>query len=155
MKDAIVAGKKPRLIKMEKKGDTVMWCACGRSTRQPFCDGSHKGTSFTPVRLTASKDGEEALLCLCKRTRTPPYCDGSHNGLDAKYGTPSEEQSEEQAIDWAGAELVSRSDGQYGRARLDGDCFVLTPHLDKEPSADDWRALATIGNSDGADKLSQ
>ena len=54
-----------------------MWCACGRSKNQPFCDGSHVGTGITPKPFTADTDGE-AFLCACKRTGTPPYCDGSH-----------------------------------------------------------------------------
>ena len=151
MNDAIVAGKKPHLITMEKKGDALMWCACGRSARQPYCDGSHKGTAFSPVRVIASRDNEEALLCLCKKTKTPPYCDGSHNGLGAQYGAEADDRS----IDWPRAETASRSDGKFGRARLDGGCYVLTPDLERNARLDDWRILATIGRSDGADKLSQ
>ena len=151
MNDAIVAGKKPLLVRMEKKGDKLMWCACGRSARQPYCDGSHKGTDFAPVRLIASMDGEEALLCVCKKTRTPPYCDGSHNSLDETYGAETGEHS----IDWPTAELALRSEGRHGRASLDGACFVLTPNPENETRIDDWRVLSTISRSDGADKLSQ
>ena len=25
------------------------WCSCGKSSKQPFCDGSHKGSEFNPV----------------------------------------------------------------------------------------------------------
>ncbi len=39
-----------------KKGDTVYWCACGLSQTQPYCDGSHKGTSLPPVPYTATRD---------------------------------------------------------------------------------------------------
>jgi CDGSH-type Zn-finger protein len=63
-----------------KKGDTYYWCTCGKSDKQPFCDGSHEGTSFEPLAFTAEKD-EKAYLCACKHTKNPPYCDGSHEAL--------------------------------------------------------------------------
>ena len=59
---------------------TYWWCACGRSRNQPFCDGSHKNTAFTPVKFEITQPAQVAL-CGCKRTRNPPYCDGSHNQL--------------------------------------------------------------------------
>lgn len=58
-------------------GKEYWWCACGRSKGQPFCDGSHHGTSTTPLAFNV----EESLtvaLCGCKLTERPPYCDGSH-----------------------------------------------------------------------------
>src|SRR5690606_23331646 len=64
-----------------KAGKEYYWCACGRSRNQPFCDGSHEGTEFTPLAFTPEEDGE-AYLCRCKRTGNPPYCDGSHAGLE-------------------------------------------------------------------------
>lgn len=59
---------------------THFWCACGRSQRQPYCDGSHKGTDVQPLKFEAD---EEKLVayCGCKRTKTPPYCDGTHLNL--------------------------------------------------------------------------
>lgn len=56
------------------------WCACGRSANQPFCDGSHKGTEFSPVRHEVS-EAQTAWLCGCKRTGRPPLCDGTHKTL--------------------------------------------------------------------------
>ena len=56
------------------------WCACGQSRKQPFCDGSHKGGPFTPVKFTVSKP-EKLAMCGCKRTHTPPFCDGTHTKL--------------------------------------------------------------------------
>jgi CDGSH-type Zn-finger protein len=48
------------------------WCACGQSKKQPFCDGSHKGTAFTPVKFTVA-EAEKKWLCGCKRTKNPPF----------------------------------------------------------------------------------
>ena len=62
------------------KGETYYWCACGRSNKQPFCDGSHKGSEFTPVAFTAEKS-EKVYFCGCKKTGNPPLCDGTHNSL--------------------------------------------------------------------------
>jgi CDGSH-type Zn-finger protein len=58
-------------------GETVFWCACGRSQRQPYCDNSHRGTPHRPLRFTAPQDLTVAF-CGCKATRQPPFCDGSH-----------------------------------------------------------------------------
>ncbi|MBU2966577.1 CDGSH iron-sulfur domain-containing protein [Amphritea sp. 2_MG-2023] len=71
------AGDLPAKVDL-KEGDTYVWCACGRSATQPFCDGSHKGTGIDPVVFVASKS-ETVFLCNCKQTLTPPLCDGSHN----------------------------------------------------------------------------
>ena len=61
-------------------GKAYWWCACGRSAKQPFCDGSHKTTSLAPVKWVAPSS-ETAWFCGCKQTRTPPFCDGSHQAL--------------------------------------------------------------------------
>lgn len=64
------------------EGETYWWCACGRSKSQPFCDGSHQGTGFSPLEYTAEKS-RKLFFCTCKRTSKPPLCDGTHNKLDA------------------------------------------------------------------------
>lgn len=61
-------------------GQTYLWCVCGNSSRQPFCDGSHNGSTFTPLRFTAETSGV-FNLCGCKATDDKPFCDGSHNML--------------------------------------------------------------------------
>jgi len=59
-------------------GQRYLWCACGKSTSQPFCDGkSHIGTSRKPQPGRAEVD-RIVVFCGCKRTCNPPYCDGSH-----------------------------------------------------------------------------
>ena len=63
-------------------GKTYFWCACGKSARQPFCDGSHKGTDYTPMKYTA-EDTRRVFFCGCKHTDTAPLCDGSHKQVSA------------------------------------------------------------------------
>lgn len=79
MDKPVIAQKSPIPVEV-KKGETYYWCSCGRSGNQPFCDGSHKGTSFAPLAFTAEKD-ETIYLCACKMTKNPPFCDGTHNNL--------------------------------------------------------------------------
>jgi CDGSH-type Zn-finger protein len=75
----VIAQKSPFSATVEA-GRTYWWCACGQSKRQPFCDGSHKTTAFTPVEYKA--DVTRTLwFCGCKNTKTPPLCDGTHNTL--------------------------------------------------------------------------
>jgi len=56
------------------------WCACGRSKNQPYCDGSHKGTDYAPLRIVVKED-KKVAWCACKRTKTIPWCDGTHKTL--------------------------------------------------------------------------
>ncbi len=77
MDEPIYVGNTPKIVDL-KEGIGVYWCACGRSSKQPFCDGSHKGTtSIMPLYFIPEKD-EKVALCMCKQTNTPPYCDESH-----------------------------------------------------------------------------
>ncbi|MBL8710938.1 MAG: CDGSH iron-sulfur domain-containing protein [Rhodospirillaceae bacterium] len=61
-------------------GKTYFWCACGRSRKQPFCDGSHKGTEFTPVKYDATA-AKAVFFCGCKHSSKAPLCDGTHGKL--------------------------------------------------------------------------
>ena len=74
-----IAGTAPIPVEVEA-GKTYFWCACGRSANQPFCDGSHKGSEFSPVKWTAEKAGRK-FFCGCKHTAGEPFCDGSHKAL--------------------------------------------------------------------------
>ena len=62
---------------VELKEGVYFWCSCGRSDNQPFCDGSHKGTGFTPVKFELEQT-ESLWLCGCKRSGKGHLCDGSH-----------------------------------------------------------------------------
>ena len=77
--EPVVAGRKPIPVEVEA-GKTYWWCSCGKSARQPFCDGSHKGTDFTPVRYDATQTGK-VWFCACKHSAKAPLCDGSHKNL--------------------------------------------------------------------------
>jgi CDGSH-type Zn-finger protein len=74
-----IAGRKPIPVDVEA-GKSYWWCACGRSQKQPFCDGSHKGTPFQPQEYKPEKS-EQAYFCACKRSQHQPLCDGSHKKL--------------------------------------------------------------------------
>jgi len=71
-----IAQRAPYAVEVEA-GKTYFWCACGQSKNQPFCDGSHKGTEFTPVAHKAAQSGR-VFFCGCKQSSNRPMCDGTH-----------------------------------------------------------------------------
>ncbi|NQY22533.1 MAG: CDGSH iron-sulfur domain-containing protein [Campylobacteraceae bacterium] len=75
----IIADNKPINVTL-KKEDEYYYCSCGKSNKQPFCDGSHSGSSFKPLVFKA-KENKSTLLCACKQSNNAPYCDGSHSSL--------------------------------------------------------------------------
>jgi len=74
-----IAQKAPFGVEVTE-GKSYFWCACGKSGKQPFCDGSHKGTSFGPVKFTADTT-KKLFFCGCKHSSKVPFCDGSHSKL--------------------------------------------------------------------------
>jgi CDGSH-type Zn-finger protein len=74
-----IAQKAPYPVEVEA-GKSYFWCACGKSAKQPFCDGSHKGSEFVPVKYTA-EESKKVFFCGCKASAKAPLCDGSHNAL--------------------------------------------------------------------------
>ena len=76
MASPVVAAKAPIKTAVEA-GKDYWWCACGKSTKQPFCDGSHKGSEFTPVKYTPTASGD-VWFCACKHSSKSPMCDGTH-----------------------------------------------------------------------------
>lgn len=73
-----IADKMPEVIELEP--GEYFWCKCGESKKQPYCDGSHAGTEFEPLRFEV-KEKKRFALCKCKQTDDDPFCDGSHTGL--------------------------------------------------------------------------
>jgi len=78
MSEPIVFQKFP-IVQPAEPG-VYWWCACGRSKTQPFCDGAHKGTGFTPFKTEISEK-KSVAWCACKQTQHKPFCDGSHKSL--------------------------------------------------------------------------
>ena len=76
MSNPVIADNNPVKVSLVK-GQEYHFCTCGKSRSQPFCDGSHVGTSFTP-KVIVRDENEEAYLCACKHTANSPYCDGTH-----------------------------------------------------------------------------
>lgn len=76
----VIADNKPAKVSLNKD-EEYYFCTCGRSSDQPFCDGSHKGTDFKPKAFKAEEDGD-AYLCKCKHSENLPFCDGSHKQFD-------------------------------------------------------------------------
>jgi CDGSH-type Zn-finger protein len=79
MPEPTIAQKFPYIWKAGKD-EKVAWCRCGDSKKQPFCDGSHKGTDFRPIILDV-KAGQSYSFCGCKRTGNASMCDGTHGTL--------------------------------------------------------------------------
>ena len=79
MAEPKIAQKFPYAATVEA-GKTYYWCSCGKSAKQPFCDGAHKGSGIVPTAITAEKDGT-AYLCGCKQSKNGAYCDGAHKSL--------------------------------------------------------------------------
>ncbi|HVW71276.1 MAG TPA: CDGSH iron-sulfur domain-containing protein [Steroidobacteraceae bacterium] len=121
MKTPVVARPKPCLVTL-KGGRTYYWCSCGRSANQPFCDGSHQGTAFQPLKFTAAPAPEEVLLCGCKHTGTPPFCDGAHTNLPGGSPLDDPHSPENRAI----AAVETRAGA---RSVLNGECYVISPGL--------------------------
>ena len=78
MKKPEVAAKSPAVVELE--AGTYYWCSCGRSARQPFCDGSHAGTGFGPVKVEL-EEPRKVAFCQCKASGKGHVCDGTHREL--------------------------------------------------------------------------
>ncbi|MCS7182031.1 MAG: CDGSH iron-sulfur domain-containing protein [Thermoanaerobaculum sp.] len=78
MDEPVITQKKP--YKLEMQPGVYFWCACGRSQNQPFCDGSHRGTGFSPVRVEVTEQ-QLVAWCGCRRSAKGPHCDGTHKKL--------------------------------------------------------------------------
>ena len=123
MSEPYIADTKPKPVEL-KAGETVWWCTCGRSKSQPFCDGSHKGSDFTPLKFTAEKD-DKFFFCQCKLSGNPPLCDGSHKTisqeqLDAQDGL--------QTVWHKVAEVGEPGEGEVRSVQAGTQTIALTRH---------------------------
>lgn len=83
MSKPVIADNKPIKVSLSK-GQEYHFCTCGKSKSQPFCDGSHIGTSFTP-KVIVSEEGGDAYLCACKHSSNIPFCDGTHQKFSSSH----------------------------------------------------------------------
>jgi len=77
MTEPVRASNTPYAVDVEA-GKSYWWCACGKSAKQPFCDGAHKDTDITPLKYEATET-KKVFFCGCKATAKQPMCDGSHS----------------------------------------------------------------------------
>lgn len=130
-----------------KAGERYLWCACGRSKTQPFCDGAHKGTELRPVLFAAERD-ESVIFCGCKQTCTAPFCDGTHNNLEGGYASDDPDSEANRAIVYA-----PRGSGPV--RRLDGPCYVFSPSRAEMTTRGGLQYCAVISPALGARFQSQ
>lgn len=142
-----IAAYKPQYWELEK-GKSYLWCSCGLSKKQPFCDQSHVGTSFKPVRYVAQQQGEEVLFCMCKRSSDQPFCDGAHNNLKELY-----EGDDPSSPDNLKIPVVEASDD--GFAMLDGGCYVAKVDKIARKSHGALTLSTLISTATGAEHQSQ
>lgn len=148
MSEPVIAQRKPCLVSV-KEGKTYWWCTCGRSAKQPFCDGSHKDTKFEPMKWKAEESGDQ-LFCACKHTKGQPFCDGSHNNLFDEYLMAEEDDN-------AGARLVDHvptGDGAM-KGELENNCYIIRIPDEAMQARGTLRLYPAINATHGSDALSQ
>lgn len=65
---------------MELEPGTYAWCSCGHSSKQPYCDGTHKGSGMAPT-IEVLTEKKTVAWCGCKNSANGAFCDGSHKDL--------------------------------------------------------------------------
>jgi mannose-6-phosphate isomerase-like protein (cupin superfamily)/CDGSH-type Zn-finger protein len=116
-----------------KAGRRYLWCSCGRSANQPFCDGSHVGT----------KEDEDVIFCGCKHTATRPFCDGAHNNLPGATVLDDPDSLANRVI-------KNVPHGAAAEVLLDGTCFVFSPARARREKKGAMEYCAIVTPSRGA-----
>jgi len=169
MSDPVIADRKPIGVELETDKD-YYWCACGLSSNQPFCDGSHASTDIKPIKFSAEKSGT-AHLCMCKQTSNPPYCDGSHTKLPTEAAAapakptsgvqPTPEEPSVKFIHDLARDGLSKvgHHGEMGAMGVPGptlpkwdDIQILTAQFSSKPLMDDERVDTGLTIGPGAKK---
>jgi CDGSH-type Zn-finger protein len=78
MSEPRIASRTPYVLDLQP--GTYVWCACGRSKKQPYCDGSHAGGPFSPI-VEQVATARRVAWCGCKQSSNKPFCDGTHSQL--------------------------------------------------------------------------
>ncbi len=78
MENPVIAQKSPYVLEMQP--GSFYYCTCGKSAKQPFCDGSHRGCEFVPKKVEIA-DIKKVAWCGCKHSANAPFCDGTHAKL--------------------------------------------------------------------------
>jgi CDGSH-type Zn-finger protein/mannose-6-phosphate isomerase-like protein (cupin superfamily) len=123
-------------------GRRYLWCSCGRSKSQPFCDGSHAGTGFLPIAFKAERN-EDVIFCGCKHTRTGPFCDGTHSNLPGGYRDDDPDSPENRRV----APIEA---GAGPMVRLDGACYLFSTRRAPLTAHGTLRYCAVVSPSQGA-----
>ena len=141
--EPVIASRKPYLVDL-RANQSIAWCRCGRSKRQPFCDGrSHEGTGFEPLVYRCGSAAEEVLLCGCKHTGTPPFCDGTHSNLPGGYSQDLRTDEERDRIPLVDVD-------SEGVRQLDGHCCVIAPVRPGAEPAGAFESRVLVDASRGA-----
>lgn len=78
MTEPVIFDRKPCVMEVEP--GRYAWCACGKSAKQPYCDGSHSGSGMKPV-IEQITEKKKVAWCNCKYSAKKPFCDGTHKTL--------------------------------------------------------------------------
>ncbi len=75
MEKPVIVQKKPYVLDVEP--GTYYYCTCGKSSKQPYCDGKHKGSAFAPQKVEII-EARKVAFCGCKHSKKGAFCDGIH-----------------------------------------------------------------------------
>lgn len=135
----VLVRKGPPVTISVVEGERYAWCSCGLSTKQPMCNGAHKGTGMAPFRWIADRSGD-VTFCMCKHTSTPPFCDGSHSNISTVWewvtisdmklaSVPKNQESRIQLPGVAGGRYITLTKNEKGLVSARNDIDPNRPFL--------------------------